>query len=88
VLYVAGNQNNQPGMRSVGDNEAEQVIGGGQTGFSTTGTDFCGPSTSGCNGATITFCGSQVQNGYTGANFQSCGGNCGVTATSYIRVGE
>jgi hypothetical protein len=77
VLYVAGNQNNQPGMRAVGDNEAELVIGGGNYGVESYESAKCGMSgTNGCDawtGKDGIGTGTQILQ-----HFHSCGGTCGV----------
>jgi hypothetical protein len=85
LLYVAGNQNNQPGMRAVGNNEAERVIGGGQMGASLTAPITCGTTDVGCNAAQGTALTGSSMGGPQSACYASCGGgNCtGITVTTY-----
>jgi hypothetical protein len=77
VLYVVGHSNDQSGMRTVGEDEAELVIGGGQMGASVTVSITCGLEVNGCNATPgIAFTGSSMGGAQTADSAHCGGGSC------------
>ncbi|MDR1480233.1 MAG: hypothetical protein LBJ00_14955 [Planctomycetaceae bacterium] len=86
LLYVAGNQNNQPGMRSVGKDEARLVMGGGQYGKTNKTKDgyTCRNGYTGCTGTGYSLSGADQLQGWKHTNGKKfCGGASACTAYQY-----